>query len=173
MLKADNTIAVASNANLDPARITNLADPINNTDAATKKYVDNKILLKKELIKSSSVNLYFLRPVSDYGTGDTTKTISVSENELQNKIILFQASISIQAPIGMREVSIKCNGASGPSVLHAYSSNGAYPINVTGECTTLFLPAAYNWSSIQSTTDNGAVNKLYYSTINTFNSINI
>ena len=47
-------------------KLTNVADPANNTDAATKQYVDNRIKTRTEAVNINANSTYTINPTSGY-----------------------------------------------------------------------------------------------------------
>ena len=59
-------LEAASNIHCNSKKLTNVADPAANTDAATKQYVDNRIKTRTEAITVNANSTYTINPTSGY-----------------------------------------------------------------------------------------------------------
>ena len=83
-IKTDGTSIITNNLNMNSHKIVGLVAPTNDTDAATKKYVDNKI----NNLVTDSITLYH-HPVGSPIDGETYITIDYQSNV---PIIYFESN---------------------------------------------------------------------------------
>ena len=72
-------------------KLTNVADPANNTDAATKQYVDNKIRKRVIDIQNRQNNTYTIEPVQGY----EILSVMVGRKRTSDGFYFFQSHINL------------------------------------------------------------------------------
>ena len=72
-------------------KLTNVADPANNTDAATKQYVDTKIRKRVIDIQNRQNNTYTIEPVQGY----EILSVMVGRKRTSDSFYFFQSNINL------------------------------------------------------------------------------
>jgi hypothetical protein len=116
-LALDGSLAMKNNINVSGFTVTNLATPVNTTDAATKNYVDTKSVLYNAISKLTDVNVPSLTAgqlfvysgsqwVNVTPTGAITFTYSSGLSTTINNSVIVDAMVSSSAAIQQSKLAL-------------------------------------------------------------------